>query len=361
MKHSIILLSILTLMFCPSMIAQNKTEQVKHIRKLYAEAKKQIADNGKGANPRRDVLLQRRDTNQVSEDFIIEEDYNLHIYFTKQRTSQDSFHHQPYFMISNSGANGHSCYREMLFDTQGHLLFSFMKVETHAGFVVESRYYYDAKGNLVEQKHKVGGSKESSVANHSWSSFDTDMEQAQKNMKVFQMLMSSYPNGKIQSASQSLSTKAERMKFIRSNYTKAKQQVDILDKSDYSTGLFVTIHNQDDVETPPITDEFKFYYDKVMRNDEFDYHCYFISERRNCMYYQDYCEFLVHPQHDELLFFYSNAKEEGEQYETRYYYDATGRCIESKSNSDVNNSTNSLGKAQQLFKVFHSMFELLSF
>lgn len=36
-----------------------------------------------------------------------------------------------------------------------------------------------------------------------------------------------------------------------------------------------------------------------------------------------------------LIFSYTNAKEEGEQHEWRYYFDENGKCIETKSNSDT--------------------------
>lgn len=47
MKKSIILCLLLTLMGSHAVQAQNKAEQLKQIRKIYADAKKRIAENGK--------------------------------------------------------------------------------------------------------------------------------------------------------------------------------------------------------------------------------------------------------------------------------------------------------------------------
>ena len=354
--NRIIILSILVFIAGLPIQAQGKAEQVKQIRKLYADAKQQIANNGKGANPCNDVLIERIDTTYVSEDFIIEEDYNLHVYFTVSRTPQGSVVYRPYFMLSNSGANGHTCYREMLFDAQSHLVFSYMKAETHAGFIVETRYYYDGKGNLVDQKHRVGNA-EATANSHTWNSFDSELKLGQRNLKAFQLLMTPSQDGKVTTPSKALPAKAERLQFIRSNYTRAKQENAKVDKSEYRIGLTVTIHEQENTETPPRTDVLKFYYDRLMSSSSLVPHCYFFSEQRKSVYFTEYSEYLFHPQSHELLFFYNHAAEEGEEYETRYYYDAAGSCIEAKSNSDVNNSARILGRARQFTQFFTSILD----
>ena len=86
-------------------------------------------------------------------------------------------------------AGSHVTYREFLFDPQkGHLMFSFMKAETHAGFKVETRYYYDGAGNLIEQKHKIND-QEASADAHSWSTAEGDREMAVKYLQMADAVM----------------------------------------------------------------------------------------------------------------------------------------------------------------------------
>lgn len=361
MKKSVILCLLLALMGSHAVQAQNKAEQLKQIRKIYADAKKRIAENGK-KTPGLDVTITRKDTTMVSEDFIIEDNYRQQTFFSKVPTDDGYFENVPYFVSCSGEANGHTMYREFLYDPQkGHLLFSYMKGETHAGFVVETRYYYDANGRLVDQKHKVGGSDATADA-HSWSAWDTDLQMGKAMIQQFRDLMEREDgNGMTKGNKVLMTTKADRLKMIRSNYAKAKNEIAKLEKSEYATGVNITIHDQNDLEGPPYNKEYKFYFDMVpKKNGEMDYHCYFFSEKYKSMYLESYEEFLFDPKTDDLIFFYDNSDEEDMHFEVRLYYDANGRCIESKHNTDINDfdffCDSQRAKAKKLLKVFRAAF-----
>ena len=360
MKKSIILCMLFALMGSMTMQAQNKAEQVKKIRQVYADAKKRIAENGK-EKAALDVIITNNDTTEVSEDYIIESEYTQKLYFSKVPTSDGYFKNVPYFISCNSSENGHTMYREFLYDPQkGHLLFSYMKGETHAGFVVESRYYYDAKGGLVDQKHKVAGQDATPNA-HSWSAWDTDLEMGKKMLQQFEMLMEREDGHGMTKGNKKLNTtKADRLKMIRSNYTKAKNEVAKLDKSEFATGVTITIHDQDGVDMPPLTKTNKFYFDYVSNGKEMIPHCYFFSEQYNSMYMHSYQEFLFDPKSDDLIFFFDGSDEEGMHFETRLYYDANGKYIESKHSTDIDDfdffCDSQRAKAKKMLKVFRSVF-----
>ena len=250
------------LLSCATMLqAQDKGEQVNHIRKVYADAKKRIAENGKNGTAALDVTVTSRDATEVSEDFSIESICRQQTYFSKVPTSDGYFENVPYFISTSSESNGHTMYREFLYDPQkGHLLFSYMKGETHAGFVVETRYYYDANGGLVDQKHRVGGSDATANA-HSWSSWDTDLEMGKQMLQQFRDLMEREDaNGMTKGSKLLKVTKADRMKMIRSQYAKAKNTIARIEKSDFATGVDVVIHDLHDIEGPPLTKTYKFFF-----------------------------------------------------------------------------------------------------
>ena len=126
--------------------AADKAARLKEIRQAYAEAKKDIDDNNKKGAQRMDVTLTVEDGSKVSEDFVVNEERTIKFYFKRvhQTGANDLFEPCCYFVTDQWSADGHTTYREMLFNVlTGYLMFSFMKAETHAGFVVETRYYYD--------------------------------------------------------------------------------------------------------------------------------------------------------------------------------------------------------------------------
>lgn len=136
-------------------------ERVKYIREKYAEAKAQIAANGKNGMAPLDATVTLSDPEQIDEDFIRDEWTELTFYFNKYRTApslDDGNTSSCYFVIENFESHGHTRYREVLFAPhEGTLLFCYMKGVTDGGFEVETRYYYGEDGKLVDQKHKVGG------------------------------------------------------------------------------------------------------------------------------------------------------------------------------------------------------------
>ena len=346
-----------------AMHAQSKAEQIKQIRQIYADAKKKVADNGKGATPRLDVVIHKSDTMGVSEDFIMEEEAELKIFFSKVADPDEWYTDMPYFISYSWSENGHTTYREILYEPQkGYPLFSYMKAETHAGFVVETRYYYDEKGGLVDQKHKVGGA-DATADSHTWSSWDTDLKMARQYMEIFKTLMAREdPNSMTVGSKVLKTTKADRLKMIRSNYSKAKDAIAKVEKSDFKTGVTITIHDCSDTEGPPITREYNFFFDKLQKaGPTTDYHCYFLSEHSKSMYFDTYEEFLFHPTSDALLFYYDKTHEEDMLFEVRLYYDDNGKCFDHKQNTDINDfdffCLGQRAKAKKLLTVFRSMFD----
>lgn len=312
-----------------------KAQKVGDIRKAYAEAKKKIADNGKNGQAPLDVSITLRDGTEVDEDFIINEERVITFYFTKSRANKELDYADGsncYFITENWSANGHSHYREMLFDPNvGHLLFSFMHSETHAGYEVESRYYFAADGSLIDQKHKEG-KKDVKPDGQTWSTAETEQSFANDLLYVFDQLMKpkhDLPAGK---GVKSATTKADRIDLIRKAYTRAKEDIAKNDKSETPHDIQIVVREQS--WGPPEITDVRMYYEQPDGTTPF--RCYFISEHchNNNMGKDNYSEFLIAD--NSLMFSYCCAREEGEKHEWRYYYDENGRCIEVKTDADDN-------------------------
>ena len=366
MKKTSFIISVM-LIFCMTLMAQSKQERLGHIRKMYAEAKEQIAQNGKDGRAPLDIKILINDGTAFSDDFVMNDVTELHFYFNKYRINSDLDYPDAsscYFITQKWGANGHTRYREILFDTNdGVLLFSYMKAETHAGFVVETRYYYDGEGHLIDEKHKVGGQEVNANA-HSWSSADGDKALAEAYLKIFEELMNHQTDLTTEDRSEAQVTpKAQRMKYIRSTYAQAKEKIAKNDKSELPLDVQIVIRDQS--WGPPQTTELKFYFDAVQDQVEpdavsVDNYCYFISEHRhhNGMGFDNYGEFLFAPKSQDLIFSYSCSKEEGEQREWRYYFDERGKCIEVKSEAEeVDYGFSDKLTARHYLKIFKALFD----
>ena len=335
MRH---LLLTFVCLFALTAQAQTKQEQVSRIRKAYADAKNQMAQNGKNGMAPLDVQIQVSDGTEISENFIIYNETRLTYYFNKYRINTELDYPDAsacYFIVENWTADGHTRYREYLFDpNDGYLLFAYMKSETHAGFVVETRYYYDAQGRLIDQKHKVAG-HDAEPGTHTWNDEKSEKEQAQSYLEVFETLMNvKYIPSAVGHFGQATSPKAERLKQIRSIYAQAKDKIAKNDKSEEPHDMHIVVRDQ--TFGPPQTTDVKIYYEPQQIGAVSDHHCYFISEHRhhNNMGSDVYGEYLFAPETHDLIFSYTNAKEEGEQFEWRYYYDENGQCIETKTTAD---------------------------
>ena len=77
MKQFLLLLAFLP--FC-SVVAQNKADQVKHIRQVYAEAKQMAADNGKNGKALLDMHILVNDGAVVDNDFELDDVTDLVYY-----------------------------------------------------------------------------------------------------------------------------------------------------------------------------------------------------------------------------------------------------------------------------------------
>jgi hypothetical protein len=365
MKKTLLVISVM-LLFGMSLLAQNKEAQLKHIREMYAQAKEQIAQNGKDGRAPLDMKILINDGSYISDDLVINDVTELHFYFNKYRINSDLDYPDAsscYFITEQWGANGHTRYREILFDSnEGVLLFSYMKAETHAGFTVETRYYYDGEGRLIDDKHKVGGQEVNANA-HSWSSAEGDKAIAEAYLKIFEDLMNHQTDISVEERpGAKVTPKAQRMKYIRSTYAEAKEKIAKNDKSELPLDVQVVIRDQS--WGPPEITELKFYFDAVTDQVEpdavsVDNYCYFISEHRhhNNMGFDNYGEFLFAPMSHDLIFSYSCSKEEGEKREWRYYFDERGKCIEVKSEAEeVDYGFSDKITVKHYLKIFKALF-----
>jgi len=337
--------------------AAAQAQTVTQIRKVYGEAKQMIADNGKDGMVPLDVRMTIRGGTEVSDGEFLDEESQLTFYFTKYRTDTSLGYPDAsscYFVTENRTSNGHTSYREILFDpNEGYLLFSFMRAETHAGFVVESRYYYDAGGQLVEQKHKLGG-QEATPDAQSWTTAEGDRELAAKCLDIFEMLMNQKNKPTAQAgASQPAKGNPARMKYIRNTYAQAKEKVEQNGKSQLPRDLQIVIRDQS--SGPPVVTDLKLYYD-VVQSDGASPHCYFVSKHsHNDMGLDDYSEYLFKPQSRSLIFSYCRSVEENQKNEWRYYFDDSGHCIEAKTDAEAHDSGNG---DKQTAKRYQDLFRM---
>ena len=361
------ILPLMMLCAAMTMLAQTKEAQLKHIREMYAQAKEQIAQNGKNGRAPLDIKILINDGTDMGEDLVMNDVTELHFYFNKYRINSDLDYPDAsscYFITEQWGANGHTRYREILFDSnEGVLLFSYMKAETHAGFTVETRYYYDGEGNIIDEKHKVGGQEVNADA-HSWSSGNGDKALAEAYLKIFEDLMNHQTDLSVEDRSDAeVTPKAQRMKYIRSTYAQAKEKIAKNDKSELPLDVQIVIRDQS--WGPPQTTELKFYFDAVTDQVEpdavsVDNFCYFISEHRhhNGMGFDSYSEYLFAPKSHNLIFSYNCSKEEGEKREWRYYFDERGKCIEVKSEAEeVDYGFSNKITVKHYLKIFKALFD----
>lgn len=180
-------LSLCLVMAAMSLQAQSKAEQLKQIRQVYAQAKEKAGSNKTEPTVPIDFTLSYTERTAPDAEYPVEANTNIRFFFEQQGETGER--RVCTLITYNWEADGHVTYREFLFDPQkGHLLFSFMKAETHAGFKVETRYYYDGAGNLIEQKHKIND-QEASADAHSWSSAEGDREMAVKYLQMADAVM----------------------------------------------------------------------------------------------------------------------------------------------------------------------------
>ena len=356
MRSNIITILVL-LTLCMTVHGQSKEQLVSEIRKAYSAAKQKMADNGKGANPRLDMIVSLNDGEEIGEDFSIIDETELTFYFDKvRRFRDDNFFDDDvcYFIVANWSAHGHTRYREMLFDPKdGHLLFTYTHYETDAGVPFDSRFYYDANGKVIEQLHKVRNQSASGVELEEMKSEQGEKTLADSYLNVFNGVMNpakEWEDGPVRKTT----PKADRMKFIRSTYVQAKQKMEKDAKAEVPHNMTITVHDQEDGDTPPLTTEIKYFFEQQQEGGENTNHCYFITTRRQSMYIDNYSEYLFEPRRPELIFGYECAREEGEKYEFRYYFDENQRCIERQeatTEEGYDNSFNIKKSARDYLKV----------
>lgn len=341
MKKFLLLLAFLP--FC-SVVAQNKADQVKRIRQIYAQAKQQVANNGKDGKAPLDMYVEVNNGSVVDDDFELDDVTNLHFYFNREKTSPNTDFLekvQCYLITEDWTSHGHTRYREFLFDPdKGNLLFAYMKGETDGGFIVETRYYYDAKGNLIDQKQKSGLEgytlTDLEPGSQNWNDAGSEKDNCKTFLKVFNGLI--VPDNSLLGLDEKhgkATPKNERLAFIRKTYAEAKQRIESEKNAEYPRNVKVTIHDQNMESMPPTTVQMNFYFsDMDNMYTGLTKHCYIIEDHRTSMYFDRYAEYLFDPDSHELIFSYSRGREEGVEREWRYYFDENRKCIEAKSNAE---------------------------
>ena len=314
--------------------AQNTKEaRIKEIRTAYANAKKKIELNGKQGKSPKDLSIH---VNYVRDEEAEVYDETMRNYFFDEAEEKDANGNpervkRPYFITEDWSCHGHIRYTESLINPRNNMLmFYYTRSETDAGYVVESRYYYDKNGKCIEQKHNTP---------NSWTDDNSVKEQFDRYMKVFKILTNNDYDEPLDVSRPTRKTtpKAQRIKYIRDLYSQAKKRMEENDKADARRDIYITMHDQGD-DMPPRTQEIALYFDTVEDQVEpdaisIDNYCYFITDHSKSMSHDGYMEFLFEPKTNDLIFSYTRAREEGEEYEWRYYYDENGKCIETKSNS----------------------------
>ena len=305
---------LMALLVVTTVAAQNgKDARIKEIRTAYSKAKNKIEQNGKGGKSPKDmrVVLNHLE----DEDIPLYTEMSVDYYFDEFSDDGVSIK-QPYFIVENWTCHGHLRYREILLNPKDQkVMFCFIKAETDGGFVVETRYYYDTNEKCIEAKHST---------DNNWTTNGSEMEAARYYLKIFNM--ATY-NGyfsplEADSTERSATPKTQRIAQIRSIYAQAKDKIAKNAKAEMPNDIHITIHDLGD-DTPPRTTEIKMYFDDA---------CYFISQHSSSMSFDGYSEYLFEGEY--LIFSYTRGREEGNEYEWRYYFDEGGYCIETKSNSE---------------------------
>lgn len=366
------------LLFCGITAANaqtDKAEKIKQIREAYATAKNEIAENGKNGNPALDMRVSFHTSTEVDEDFTIDDDIDINYYFFQKRrynAKEETFHDENvcFFIIENWSANGHTRYREMLYDRSTEkLIFSFTRSESHAGFVVETRYYFDESGKVIEEKLKVAG-EEQDPSDHLYGEAKDEWGVSDRYMHIFQEIMEPRGDYSASDGTGAVTPKDERMKFIRAQYADARSRME-KDKENNTCSMSIVVHDQEEGVCPPEETIIQFSMSEWDDGQALMYRCYFITERCHHydMGYNLYSEYLLDPEAQRFgsdekkpaktvnpLFSYTRVHEEGEQYEWRYYFDENGRCIETKSNhEETDGGQADKLKTRRLLHIFNTI------
>ncbi len=328
---------IFVMMLALTVQAQDKSRRVKEIRKAYAKAKQDIDGNGRDGQPRMDMTITLNDGVEVADGDFINDLTETRFYFNRIRpqAETDLFEPRCYFIVQNATSNGHTWYREMLFNPfSEQLVFSFMKVETHTGFVIESRYYYDDEGRLIDEKH-LAGSSETTAEGQSWSSSEGDQTIAVTYIGVFNDLMQQKGASAEDYDVTPTAEKTGRTKQIRGMYAEAKQRVARDATSGLPRNIQIEIHDQEDPGIPPQKDVLKFWFDLTSVEETAFNSCYFMSTTTDLGDHHVYSEYLFDPKTARLAFCFSQQQQnEGPALEWRYYFDSKGRCVEKKGQGE---------------------------
>lgn len=364
MKTKKIWLSLfLLLLGSMAMQAQStKADRLKYIRQAYAEAKQKVADNGKDGNPRLDMTIYVKEAPDVSENALIVKETKSTYYYEKvRRMGSEGFFEESngcYFFTRTWKDPDGSSYRELLFDPQdGSLLFSYTHTELYS-MVTDLRYYYDEQGNVIERSYKIDN-KDAIKEPKEMKYDEGNTQRAQLQLDIFNGILNPEPQGQDTSL-ETVMTKEKRLQFIRNTYAKAKQKVERDNGDDTSGIITITVHDQEDGDSPAETTEIKFYKELIMQHGTYSTYCYFITANSRSESANSYHEYLFAPESHDLIFSFDQYNVEGRKNEVRIYYDETGESWEMKVSDPEDHDdhvTIDTQKALQYIKVFNNMID----
>lgn len=159
-------------------------------------------------------------------------------------------------------------------------------------------------------------------------------------------------------AADAQTTKAERIKEIRSIYAQAKKKIDQNGKNGQSPKDMSIIFNRVEDEEIPLydTEQLNYFFDETSKDGGVaTKQPYFITENWGNHGHIRYREILLNPKNQQVMFCYMRGETDGGfVVESRYYYDENGQCIEEKHNTSNSWTTGDSEKenADYYLKIF---------
>ena len=150
MRKTLLLLFCLFVVMTTVQAQASNQQKVKAILTAYAKAKQQMEHNGKTSQPQRQMQV-------VLNEVLAEEDNApsttlLTFCFDDVTDGDGRERSQPYFVREEVTRESQRIYRDILFDRKsGRHVFTLSRFELPSGSTYETRYYWDADGQLLQR------------------------------------------------------------------------------------------------------------------------------------------------------------------------------------------------------------------
>ena len=164
-------------------------------------------------------------------------------------------------------------------------------------------------------------------------------------------------------AADAQTTKAERIKEIRSVYAQAKKKIDQNGKNGQSPKDMSIVFNRLEDEEIPLydTETLNYYFDETSKDGGVaTKRPYFITESWGNHGHIRYREILLNPKNQQVMFCYMRGETDvGFVVESRYYYNENGQCIEEKHNTP--NSWTTADSEKENADYYLKIFNLINY